>query len=352
MNHGFIWSQYALLQWADSYRAVTVPAWDALDTLPFFITVVLRQLQYFSVPAFLFISGFFAAYAARGSQGKVTWQTVTTRVQGLLIPYFIWSAFIFLAYAIQGTIYTPWGYLYRIAVEGALGPYFFVPLLCTFYLLSPWIVSLAKKRWKLLLFTAAAIQIGLVYFDYLRLFWGYSLHGVYYITSIPDGLIFRWAFWFPLGVVCGLRIEPLKQFLARFKRPLWIVLPIVAALNVIESYLIIRYTKDHWYPTIHTITFFIYTIVVILCFLSLWNVRLPLSSVFRTLAGMSFGIYFLHYWLIEFFAQLIRFLAPQFLAYQLVYGLVVLILGFGCSLLIMTAVARSPARKYYRYLFG
>ena len=92
--------------WTDRFRSVVIPCFDQVGTFPYYVMLVIQQLTAFSVPSFLFVSGFFVAYAARGERSTLTWKTVGTRIGNLLVPYLIWSTVILIADAFQGLTYT------------------------------------------------------------------------------------------------------------------------------------------------------------------------------------------------------------------------------------------------------
>ena len=59
-NHATGWGYTAMFWWADRYRQVgSLPNYDQMGSLPYYVLAVIQQLAQFSVPAFLFISGFF-----------------------------------------------------------------------------------------------------------------------------------------------------------------------------------------------------------------------------------------------------------------------------------------------------
>jgi len=142
-NHAAGWGYTAMFWWTDRYRPVSTPNFDQLGSFSYYGLSVLRQITVFSVPAFLFASGYFVAYAARGRSAP-SWKMVKVRLTNLLIPYVIWSAVIFVGDALQGITHAPVEYLERQVSGGADEPYLYVPLLYQFYLLSPLVVPMAK----------------------------------------------------------------------------------------------------------------------------------------------------------------------------------------------------------------
>ena len=116
-NHAVGWGYIAMFWWTPRYRdVVSVPNYDRLGSLPYYGLLVVQQLALFSVPAFLFMSGFFVAYAARASSPTLSWKVTRKRITDLLWPYLVWSLVIFVGDALQGQKYTLVEYVGRLAV--------------------------------------------------------------------------------------------------------------------------------------------------------------------------------------------------------------------------------------------
>ena len=137
LNHASGWGYTAMVYWADRYRPVISPNFDQVWGFGFYGLIIISQLTLFSVPAFLFVAGFFIAYASRADPRGLSWKTVQSRITKLLIPYLIWSVFIFAENALQGRVLSVADYVLQLITGGATGAYFFVPVLFQFYLLSP-----------------------------------------------------------------------------------------------------------------------------------------------------------------------------------------------------------------------
>ncbi len=348
-NHATGWGYTAMFWWVHRYRQVTPPNYDQAGTLPYYSLVVIQQLALFSVPAFLFISGFFTAYAALGSQPSLSWKVVRVRIINLLWPYLVWSLVIFGGDFLQGTSYSLVEYLRRLAVGDATGAYFFVPLLCQFYLLSPFIARWGKARSGQLLLVSALIQLTVTGLLYLRLF-GVVLPDV---RSSSDWVFIWRAFYFPLGVACGFHLKLVRQWLSRFRWELLMATVALGALSIIESEMLYDLTQDYgWARGVSKFSTFLYTVAFILFFLAFDKILLPFTRTINWIGIRSYGIYLLHPKVMEFAAKVIYHIAPWLLAHQVLYQPVLVVSSMGISLLFMTGVAKSPARKFYRYLFG
>jgi peptidoglycan/LPS O-acetylase OafA/YrhL len=349
LNHMTSWGYTAMFWWTDRYRPVAVPNFDQAGTLPYYVLVVIRQLTVFCVPAFVFVSGFFVAYANRGKQSSVNWKMVRARITNLLIPYTIWSIVIFAADAVQGTLYSPLGYLGRFATGQVSPGYYFAPLLCQLYLLSPLLAPVAKTHGKQLLAASAGIQLFVMSFKYL------GLAGIDVgILAMLDKqwLVFTWVFFFALGIVSGFHGDRLDAWLARLKRGLPFAAVVLGVLAVIETEWVYRATGEFWTGSPVLISTSLYSVIFILCFLAFYPISSSLSKALQPLATRSYGIYLLHGKVMELGARFIRQFIPWMLANQAILQPVVLAFGLGVPLALMIVLARSPARRSFPYLFG
>jgi peptidoglycan/LPS O-acetylase OafA/YrhL len=352
LNHAGGWGLVAMFWWTHRYRAVSVPNFDAVGTPSYDISMAIHLLTTFAVPAFLFASGFFVAYAAQGNAKRLSWKVVTTRIVAILLPYGIWSGMLFIGDAVQGTTYAPMEYILRLTLMGANGGYYFIPVLCIFYLISPWLVPLARSRWKLLLAVSALVQLIPISFRYLRLA-GISFPGLpQLIDWTPDQLFIRWAFFFPLGLVCGLHVDAFGQWLASHRRGLAAGFVAAYGLYLAESEIVFRATPDHWRQGVSGIMFSVYAVMAILAFLALPEGSVPFVKRLGQLGTRSYGIYLLHFTIIEIAARLIYHIAPWMLGVQALLQPLLFVVGLAVPLLLMMAWARSPLRGSYRYLFG
>ena len=340
--------------WVDTYRNVPAPNFDQYGSLTHWALVAIMQLTLFSVPAFLFVSGYFVAYAGRGTRASLTWKVIRVRITRLLIPYFIWSVLFFIADLLQGIVYTPIEYATKLVVGNADGykVFFYVPLLCQFYLLSPFLTRLARKNWQLLVAVAAIVQFGLVVVGYLNVF-DVPIPGRAEIQRFTPVWTFPvWLLYYVLGIVAGMHAAPICRWLERWKWGLFAVLLVTIGLVVIEPELVCGATGKAWARGPFLISSNLYSIAFVACFLAIDQRYLPFRRLFNQAAGKTYGIYLQHAKVLEFSSRLIRRLSPQILAIQPVFVPLLIIAGVGLPWLFMSVVAKSPARGMHRYLFG
>jgi membrane-bound acyltransferase YfiQ involved in biofilm formation len=352
INHATHRGFVAMFFWTDRYRTVSVPNYDQMGSFMYYLLTVLEKLAVFSVPSFLFFSGFFIAFAARGSQSTLSWKMVRQRIFNLALPYVIWSVVIFIVNAFNGEVLTLQRYLMRLLYGGAIPHYYFVPLICQLYILSPLLVQLAKKRPAFLLVGTALIQLLMMSFSYLGLFLqnpalDLIIKVMHYWTWFP-----MWIFFFAFGVYAGFHLDALKNFISRWK---WVLLGatfIFGALAVLEANGIFTRTSQNWRDTPLTLPSTLYALTFMMAFLAFEKSPMPLSKLFTQLSSKSYGIYLTHTIVLGVVAWWFYRFMPDMLAYQAIFQPLLVASGIGIPLVLMIWISRSPASKMYRFLFG
>lgn len=342
MHHAAAYGLLAMFQWTDRYRPVEVPNYDLLGSPPYFAMIALRLVLGYAIPSFLFVSGFFVAFMARGTQTRLNLTMVLPRIKVLLVPFFLWSVFRFILIK-----------SYPNDVNEFLDPYHFIPLLIQFYLLSPLLMPLAKKRWKLFLFSAALLQIIMVairYSDNL----GVVFPGQEQILNMtPRWLFINQPFWFPFGVVVGLRLELIAQQLEKYRGFFLLALAIFAISTMVEYQVVDHLNGDRWLgPVFGGISRQLYSLAFILTVISSGERSVPYSKEISQISAKSLGIYMMNIPAIYVTASLMYHLTPWLLGVHLIYMVVLFIAGLGGPLLLMEAIRRTPTRRGYRLLFG
>ena len=342
----------AMFAWTHRYLPVTVPNYDQMGSVAYYGLRVIEGLVTFSIPAFLFISGFFIAFAAGRTQSKVSWDYVFSRIKYLILPYSIWFLVTLALLFIEGYRESLTGILVSYAT-GRINPvFYYVPLLIQLYLLSPLLVGLARKNWQVLLLVAALIQIAVQALQY-PYFLGIDAPVVQQIASLfPKWFFPVRIFWFVLGIVIGFN---LNQFKARFSHYRWLFLSIAMLFlvsSMVEWELLLRVSGQAWVDHRETFTDLIYAGMLLLSFLLFDKVELPLGRQISDLGAKSYGIYLTHALVIEYTARVIYKVYPPLLGNQFLFQPLLILVGLGIPLLMMAVVKKTPLRSIYTYVFG
>lgn len=352
INHALGWGFTSLFWWTDRYEAVTVPDFSQLGSPTYYVLRVLEQIVTVSVPAFLFVSGFFLAFAAGRNASKMGWGIVGSRLRMLLIPYLLWSLAILVGRSLDGSPQTWSGYLERLLFGGAAEPYYYIPVITQLYLLAPLVIPRLRDQWKPVLIVALAVQLAIQAARYPVLL-GWDVPAANWIWRHAPGWFFpHMAFWFVLGGYAALHLAEFKETLARWRPILpWATL-VLTILAIVEWELLQRFSERQWVAPIPTSLDTLYSLSFLLTFMAYAESIAPRFHSLDALGVKSFGVYLIHAPLLELLSRAMYHATPFLLAHQLVFLTLLTIAGLAVPLMLMTIVSRTPARPYYNYLFG
>jgi surface polysaccharide O-acyltransferase-like enzyme len=298
---------------------------------------LLQALGVFAVPVFLFISGTFVCYAARGEPPRLTSRFLIGSLGHILWPYLLWSGVFYLVVFLQsGESYTLRGYVKNLLVGY---PFHFIPLLMLFYLLSPLLVRIGRRRGSTLIAVLAAYQILLLALLHTSLLPGWMK------VLVPPALgrvLSDWAVYFPLGLVYGLHM---KAMLPRLRRARWL-LAAAAVVAFILGFLHFNRVVDLPLAGYLAQPAFVMLLPVF------DRGSIPLVGRLEAIGKRSYGLYLTHLLVLDLALWGIGAFMPALFTWRLSLLPFLLAIGLCLPLLAMSALARSPARAIYRYLFG
>lgn len=351
-NHATGWGFTALFWWTHRYLDVIVPDFSQLGSFSYYFVRAIEQFIMFSVPAFLFVSGFFIAFAT-GRKATVEWSVIIARSKSLIIPYILWTLAIILLHTAQGARYTLDGVVTTILFGRASPPYYYVPLLLQFYLLSPLvIIPLARKNWRALLLIAFMLQLIPFLANYPG-FLGLNNDLARTITRLTPSWFFPGhALWFTIGVIVGFNLTPFKNALQKWKWALLGGTLFFYALAFAEFEWLFRQSGQDWLPPAFTIFDAFYAACFIFTFMAFDKSRLPLQTQLGEIGPKSYGIYLVHAPVLEVTARLCYHFLPWLLGIQLLFQPTLILAGLLIPLILMGLLNRTPARRYYQYVFG
>jgi fucose 4-O-acetylase-like acetyltransferase len=353
MNHASHTGFVAMFWWTDRYLPVAVPNFDQMGSLAYYGLVAQQKLAVFSVPAFLFITGMFLSYAARGSETHLTWGVVWRRILNLLPPYLIWIFVYYLAEFLIGNRYTPMEYVLGI-VTISQSVFFFIPLVIVYYALSPLLAPIAKKRPILLLCIGGlALLIGILT-GYFRFFARLNevSDSIFYspLSYFVERQFFEYFFYYMLGLVAGFYQTQLKELIGRYRWVLLGVMILSGAAAVAEAEFVYQSSGLMWRSRTLTLPSAIYAISFILAFLAFENIKMP-KFVYQ-LGANILGIYLMHRTVLLIAPKVVYHVLPFVLGIQWIYQPLLIAMAIGVPMLAMMITRKLPIRKYYRYLFG
>lgn len=352
LNHSISWCFIALFWWTNRYRAVSVPNFDQLGSTIYYLFRVLEQLLIFGIPAFLFVSGFFLAFAAGRGQAPLRWNVVLTRVKNLLIPFFIWSVIILVLDMALGRELSATKFLLLIFTGRAADPFYFIPVLIQLYLISPLMVPFARSHWKTLLLITGMIQAVTVLLRYPVML-NLNLPLLEPLIANDYSFLFPgYIFFFTLGMVVGFHNTAFKEWLYPRRWQLLGLTGIAFLAGVIEWEWILKASGQDWIGPSETSIDQIYAALFLLTYLAFESVEFPFIRQLNFIGARSYGIYLIHTIALVFTAKAVYHLIPQLLGLPLLFLLLLMASSLGLPLILMEIVNRSPLRRYYALVFG
>ncbi len=352
LNHAASWGFIAMFWWTDRYRAVSVPNFDQIGSASYYAMRFIEQLIAFSVPAFLFVSGFFVAFVIGKENLLSGFKIAGKRIGTLIVPYLIWSGVMFGFSYILGAKYSIFRYIKMLLVGGAADPYYYIPLIIQLFALAPLFVLIARNHWKALLACGIVTQFIVQGIRYPMILGMDSPLLVWLIKLTPGWFFPTKVMWFILGIVVSLHLVAFKEWIFKLRYGLLIGLVVFLLATMIEWEVLLRASNSDWIPYFDTVLDSVYAFFFITTFINFNQVELPKSQWLADLGGKSYGVYLVHTIVLIVSARLIFHVAPFILAYQIIFQPILIALGLGSPLILMMLVKKSPARMFYRTLFG
>lgn len=352
VNHATGWGFTSLFWWTHRYAPVSVPDFSELGSPTYYVLRALEQLIMFTLPAFLFVSGFFVAFVAGRDASGFGWSKMSGRLRMLLIPYLLWSVAIFVGRGLEGSSDSVTGYAGQLLFGRAAEPYYYIPLLTQLYLLAPLLVVLLRTHWRAVLIIAALVQ-GIVQLARYPVLLGWDVPAASWIWQHSPGWFFpHMLFWFVFGIFAGFHLPAVKAFAFRWRGVLpWLTVALWA-LALVEWEVIMALSGRQWLRPNVTLLDSLYACAFVLTFVAYAEAVLPGSRRLDALGERSFGIYLIHAPVLEIVSRLAYHAIPVLLAHQIVFLLLLVAAGLAVPLILMRMVRQSPARPCYNYLFG
>jgi len=352
LYHASGWGFIAMFWWTDRYRPVSVPNFDQMNSLSYFSLRFVEQFIIFAIPSFIFVSGYFLAFATGRSRNTVGWDVIFNRVKKFLIPYILWSLIMIALDVFFGASVSP-GRVAVALVTGAATPaFYFIPVLIQLSLISPFLIPLAKEHWKLLLFITGLIQFSISAVRY-TLILGLEIPLFEPFVFLTRTWLFpTFIFWFVLGIVFGIHNQEIKPFIYRWRWLAVVGWVLFLVLGMIEWETLLRLSGKEWIPSQETMLDNLYALCFLIAFLAFDRIPLVLHKKIEYFGSRSFGIYLSHSLVLTLASKGMYNLAPFLLQYQILFQPILISLGLAIPLVMMQALIKSPFRRFYSLIFG
>ncbi len=314
--------------------------YPAIGGIAYQVLLLLQQIGPFAVPTFLFISGCFMAYAAAGTPPMLSWKTVWINLTRLLWPYLLWSiVFYIIVYFQRHETYSVPGYIKQLAVGY---PYNFVPLLVFWLVLAPILVQLARRFSNVLIVIILVYQLTLLNLEYPGLL-GFTFPNWTHFLKLPalHYTLAMWGIYYPLGLIYGVNAKSITPWLQRNRAVLWAITAVFFVLGSLSKVEILKFQLAEY----------IYPLTFALLMPTIKRDAIPGVRLLEEVGKHSYGLYLTHLVILDLVLVSVKVLMPYLLNYRIWLMPSLFVLALAIPLIVMSNLARSPARSIYRYAF-
>ena len=301
------------------------------------LSLILRQIVNFSVPLFLFISGYFMSKKIISSKEDY-YSYVTKQIPRVLVPFIIWSCIYSAISFVMGSPVTT--ILKKFITFQAAAPFYFILLIIQYYLFQPLIVKLGTTKKSVFL----ALLISLSFCAALEVLrYKYDINLPIYIYA---GNFLTWLIFPVLGSYVQKNGLKISASVLLFGSIFFLIISIAHSL-----FSIIYFNKPIEAVTAVKVSSFLYS--ASLC-LYLYKVqeKLAANKLIVNIGLLSFGIYFSHMlFLTVILRTLPKIVGPDLIAnvfVQIIIAIVVLLLSYFFGIIIQKINA-NLAKKYFGY---
>lgn len=349
--HSAGWGFTAMYSWVGRYMpGATI---EMIGRSPEYYGLnALVQFGVFAIPAFLFVSGYFASVVYSRLELRETWKRLWPRVSALVVPYLVWSSVALAGRVAEGRL----GFLPNLPAilltGGATPAYYYVPVLIQLYILAPLLIRWARRRPFRLLVVFSVLQLAIYTKNYAALVWPDSQFVGSVVQVMPKWLFVSYLFWFSAGILASMHIHLLERWAEIFRRVAGYVVAGLFLMGYLEWELLGRWTGQLWMPHYETLVDCLYSAAVILAVLGWVSAPRGLANWLNALGERSYGIYLIHPIVMEYTARGIYRLVPEMLSKGWFVESMLITLGLGVPVLMISVVRRSRARVAYPFLFG
>ncbi len=271
--------------------------YSSTDMWNFFFLVTYRQLLNFAVPAFIFISGYWMSKKPIKSleDYKIF---LKKRLSRVLVPYLFWSCLLLGCEAI-GTHHVDIAQItFKLLTGRASSIYFFIIVICQLYIITPLLQYINHKRYGLILVLILNV-ISLLSAYLSRLYFNYW---------IPVSVAFySWIIFYEIGLLVGNH-DNKKRFMPENMR--LIILPAILVsllISAMESmFLLSKYGRSYFAISPTKYSPFLYSGCIIFGFLFVRKRIKCWPKFLVRIGGYSFGIYFIHIFILHHVADVIQ----------------------------------------------
>jgi probable poly-beta-1,6-N-acetyl-D-glucosamine export protein len=338
----------------DVFRGVAIIAVVAIhaaymefssDTVLNWQLVAYCQLLTFSVPAFLFISGYWISTKPIIESWEDYRTFLIKRLSRVLVPYFFWSIVLLWYVAIRDNKFDMYQIIFKLMTGRAAFPYYpyyFIIVIAQLYIITPILQNINRKSYGLIsIIILNVLGLLVLYFSRLKLIGHHPITLPFYL----------WIIFYEIGLLVGRRTS--EVFPPKKIRSL--ILPgllISILFSEIEGLTILSKVNDPFFASAITkYSSFLYSVFVILCFLVFKERISRWPELLVTLGRYSFGIYLIHTPVLNQVAYLVR-KSSAIHSFQSLYQLTVVLITISICFVMINVTRKLLPESFCGKVLG
>ncbi len=297
----------------------------------FFLLLAYVQILLFTVPALIFMTGYWSAKRPINSLQDYR-IFLTKKLSRVLIPYLFWSLVILGYSAIKTQQINPDKIILKLLTGGACYPYYFVIAITQLYIITPLLQYINRKQYGLILVLIFSIV------SYLALYLSRVFNII--IWPLPIYLPFySWVIYYEIGLLMGTR----RNKIIDAKNIHIFILPaalVSLLLSEIEAMVLLS-KYNNLYLAISPVKYstFLYSVCIIIVFLHVRRRLKYQPKLLATIGNYSFGLYLIHVPVLNQVVNLVQ-KSSTIYSFQPLYQFVVVTLTILICLVIINITRR------------
>ncbi len=364
LNHSAGWAVTALVWWSGRFGSATPPNKTWIGTPAYFVLLLASQLPLFSVPLFLFVSGYFVAYASRGDPRRLTYSVTFASLRSLLGPFVFWLTIASLLAGAVSSLGKAHDFTSGLedGLVSSLIAYYYVPTLVAMLVVSRPLMAMVIRRPILLLAVTLIMQptVWQELAGWLQVADVNRLDPIYsfLLQYFPGQLLgtIRWSLGFTIYFVLGMLFEHYRlaqhHWCSSYSRLATAATMALGSLSIVDADIQFRAVPTALGLGQWNLPTFLFGLSVIVLLFEGNMGRNQLAGAVELIGVRSYSIYLAQYIVIQYAAKAVYTVAPWMLPESLLMILVLACVGLGTPLILPRLFSMIGMRRYAKYAFG
>jgi len=307
----------------------------------FSIATYYRQSLSFAVPAFIFISGYWASTKLIESLSDYR-IFLAKKLSRVLVPYFFWSSILLGCEAARTHNVDVQQIMIRLLTGRVIPIYYFVIVISQLYIITPILQQINRKRYGLIL---------VIIFNASCLLWAYIARLYFNYWTPLSSAFYSWIIFYEIGLLTNNPDN--KVFVTKklqyFILPAMLVCLLFAGLetSIISS----KYYDRYFATSPLKLSSSLYAICIIIVFLHVKKYFNHRPKILAVLGYSSFGIYLIHMAILNLVTSLVQ-KSSIIYSFQLLSHFTVILITLSLCFILISIARKLLPKSFCHNVLG